>query len=369
MKCAKCGAELKVGCIYCSVCGQEAQIVSDSSLLEEELLRDLLKEENKPKQQTEKVTPPKKKKKSHKPLIIAMICLCLLIIAAVVLVVAIRNKNQNSYDYQVQKAEACVSEKNYTKALDYYKRALELKEDDITVRMDMVNIYLTMEEEKAAISLLHEIISMDPLNQEAYSLLIELYKKEEDYDAILKLKESVSDDRIAELFSEFSVIPPVFSQEPGTYDDYITIELKSEDGSTIYYTTDGSDPKTMGKVYEEPFVIEEQTSLNIRAVCCNEYGIYSEIAEGTFSVKFEKPRMPKANPDSGSFNAPTTIELIGTEGSRMYYTWDGSDPTVNSQEYTEPIPVPEGNHILSVILVDKHGMASDVLKCNYKYLP
>ena len=45
MKCAKCGAELKVGCIYCSSCGQEAQIVSDDSLLEEELLRQLLLEE------------------------------------------------------------------------------------------------------------------------------------------------------------------------------------------------------------------------------------------------------------------------------------------------------------------------------------
>ncbi len=44
MRCANCGAELKVGCVYCSVCGKEAQIVSDYSLLEEDFLKGLLKE-------------------------------------------------------------------------------------------------------------------------------------------------------------------------------------------------------------------------------------------------------------------------------------------------------------------------------------
>ena len=29
----------------------------------------------------------------------------------------------------------------------------------------------------------------------------------------------------------------------------------------------------------------------------------------------------------------------------------------------------EGNNILSLILVDKHGKTSDVLECNYKYIP
>ena len=44
MKCANCGAELKVGCIYCSVCGKEAQIVSDYNLLEDDFLRNMLQE-------------------------------------------------------------------------------------------------------------------------------------------------------------------------------------------------------------------------------------------------------------------------------------------------------------------------------------
>ena len=49
MKCVKCGAELKQGCLYCSVCGHESQILPDYSVLEDDYLRSLLKEETKPK--------------------------------------------------------------------------------------------------------------------------------------------------------------------------------------------------------------------------------------------------------------------------------------------------------------------------------
>ena len=47
MKCANCGAELRTGCVYCSVCGAEAQIVSDYNLLEDDFLRGLLQEKKK----------------------------------------------------------------------------------------------------------------------------------------------------------------------------------------------------------------------------------------------------------------------------------------------------------------------------------
>ena len=45
MKCAKCGAELKEGCLYCSVCGHEAQMVNGYSVLEEDYLKALLTDE------------------------------------------------------------------------------------------------------------------------------------------------------------------------------------------------------------------------------------------------------------------------------------------------------------------------------------
>ena len=65
MKCAKCGAELKKGCLYCSVCGHEAQIVSDYNVLEDDYLRSLLKD-GEGEKSAEKEPEPKKQKRRKK---------------------------------------------------------------------------------------------------------------------------------------------------------------------------------------------------------------------------------------------------------------------------------------------------------------
>ena len=119
MKCANCGAEIKVGCLYCSVCGQEAQVVSDSGLLEEELLRQLLQDEDIPEK---KDTPgerkndpkkkPKKKKKNYTPLIVTLCILGVLLLATVTVVLIRSNQYRSSYEYQIQKAEAYTAEKD-----------------------------------------------------------------------------------------------------------------------------------------------------------------------------------------------------------------------------------------------------------------
>lgn len=62
MKCANCGAEIKLGCVYCSVCGKEAQIVPDYNV-EEDILKELLEEDDKP---NKNASSNGKKKKSLK---------------------------------------------------------------------------------------------------------------------------------------------------------------------------------------------------------------------------------------------------------------------------------------------------------------
>ena len=75
MKCAKCGAELKKGCLYCSVCGHEAQIVSDYNVLEDDYLRSLLKDGEGEKNPQEKEPEPKKTKKKKKSHLALIVCL------------------------------------------------------------------------------------------------------------------------------------------------------------------------------------------------------------------------------------------------------------------------------------------------------
>lgn len=377
MKCAKCGAELKVGCIYCSVCGQEAQIVSDYSLLEDDFLRDLLTEEEKKQQKQgeqgetpkKSKTSGKKKKKSKKKVWILVASLLAIIIAAgIVAFLLINQSHNNSFTYQMEKAEEYQKGKEYDQAEACLKRALELDNTSLEARSSLAELYLQQDRKDDAVSILQEIIAMDGENQEAYQHLINIYAELKDYETIEELSTQVKNEDILNLFSDYLVIPPVFETEEGTYHKEISIEMSCQPGCAIYYTTDGTDPKS-GAEYEGAIPLEAGKTMKIRAVSCNELGIYSEEIRGTFKMELLTPDTPEVTPDGGTFREEQTITVEVPKGCKVYYTWDGTEPTVNSEQYTEPIPIPEGNNILSLVLVDEYGMYSDVLKCNYIYLP
>ena len=64
----------------------------------------------------------------------------------------------------------------------------------------------------------------------------------------------------------------------------------------------------------------------------------------------------------------TFVVITADEGCSIYYTWDGTDPTDTSARYTEPIEVPEGNNILSIIVVnDKTKLTSEIYRTNFIY--
>lgn len=84
------------------------------------------------------------------------------------------------------------------------------------------------------------------------------------------------------------VLPPVFTPAAGTYDEAQTVEIKSEARTdvirTIYYTTDGSNPKLEGGTrvaYTEPVSIAATTTL--KAVVL-EGEDYSDVVEAKYVI-------------------------------------------------------------------------------------
>ena len=84
------------------------------------------------------------------------------------------------------------------------------------------------------------------------------------------------------------VLPPVFTPAAGTYDEAQTVEIKSEARTdvvrTIYYTTDGSNPKLEGGTrvaYTEPISIVATTTL--KAVV-KEGKEYSDVVKAEFTI-------------------------------------------------------------------------------------
>lgn len=379
MKCVKCGAEMKEGCIYCSVCGYESKIVPDYNLLEDDYLRTILREENQKEPKDEKKkkqrhTPPEKKKMSSKVPIIVVCCLLVIaIIAGVAVKLFVDYKNANSYDYQVKMAEQETVDKNYENALHYYKTALALKPGDIEVRLAMVDIYTEQKEYDSAMVLLIEVIDLEDTNQQAYQNLIDIYAENEDYDSIAELASGITDVNILELFDEYLVASPVISPVEGEFEGYTEVTIYSMEGFDIYYTINGSEPdEETGILYddEEGILLDESGQYLIQAVCVNEKGISSDVVAASYFIEILPPEFATVSPDGGSVAPDTPVTIEAEEGCSIYYTWDGTDPTKFSAKYEGPLEIPYGNNILSVLVVDDEtGLDSGVYRTNFIYYP
>lgn len=401
MKCVKCGAELKEGRVYCSVCGNESKIGPDYSVLEDDYLRALLREEELPRenvrssvhkaadsQKTGKAPrseasaqvtgngkkPASKKKNSRVPMLAAGCLLVLAILLVVFLKLWVDHRNANSYDYQVRAAKQEMIDRDYENALHYYKTALSLRPDDVPVRLAMAEIYIEQEEYDAAAVLLMEVIDLDAQNKTAYEELIGIYEEKEDYESIAALADGVDDIEILGLFTDYLVAVPVFSPVSGEYDEYLTVELTSLEDFDIYYTLNGKDPDTKnGTRYDEKkdgIVLDEAGSYTIRAVCVNDKGILSEIAEAEYEISVSPPAFATVSPDGGQIETATTVTMEAEENCSIYYTWDGTDPTEASLKYEGPVEIPTGNTVLSVLVVnDQTGLNSGVYRTNFIYYP
>lgn len=395
MKCVKCGADLKAGCLYCSVCGQEAQVVPDYNVLEDDYLRSILKEEsrktnkapeNHDPDQKENATVGKgkrtkknsaqknaKRRGNKTPIIVVCCILVVLIFAGVGAKLYIDYRNANSYDYQVKMAKNELIDKNYESALNYYSAALALEPEDISARFAMADIYLTRKENDFARVLFQEIIQLDPSNRKAYQNLIDIYEKEADYNSIVELSAGITDTGLLELFSDYLVESPDIAPEAGTHDEYITVTLFSVEDYDIYYTLDGTEPDSVNGIpYDEKKKIEldEAGRFEVKAVCCNEKGILSPVASAVYVIREVPPEYAAVTPDGGRITEAAAVTIEAEEGCSIYYTWDGTDPTDTSAKYEAPLEIPEGNNILSVLVInDKSGLDSGVYRTNFIYYP
>lgn len=88
--------------------------------------------------------------------------------------------------------------------------------------------------------------------------------------------------------AQSTVLPPVFTPAAGTYDEAQTVEIKSEARTdvirTIYYTTDGSNPKLDGGTrvaYTEPISIAATTTFKAVVLEGEEY---SDVVEAKYVI-------------------------------------------------------------------------------------
>ncbi len=120
-----------------------------------------------------------------------------------------------------------------------------------------------------------------------------------------------------ESFSYSMNLVTVSANHPsGDYEAPLTIELTpSQSGYGIYYTTDGSDPKVNGILYEGPFQITEPVPTTVRAVAvrtAGSYVYYGTAARFSYtfsaqSLKFEDVQVEKREGYDVSLSVTNTL--------------------------------------------------------------
>lgn len=389
MICKKCGTPLKQGCLYCSKCGAEVQIVPDYNILEDDILDsfigdgDLIKNNTK-RQETdsEKAKSPEAKKRSkdifdsifHVKRRFSLICTAVILLAAIGFLSAyighLKVQNSNSSEYQYEKGMEAYEQGKYADAVEHLSAALNLDSDNVSIAFALIDAWTANEQTDLAENYLKNFInshsdSKDQYN--AYEKLISVYVADGAYDKIEALYASTSDQDILNLLSEYYISPPVLSQTTGTYTDDLKITISDSNGNDIYYTLDGSDPVKNGQTYRNSILFSGEGEYTLRAVCKDDRGIYSDETEANYTISYAAPDDPIVYPPTGVYDAPQSIILDVPDNCTAYYTLDGTTPSkTNGFVYTNPIELASGYCVFQVIYVANNGKESAVVQAAYQ---
>lgn len=147
---------------------------------------------------------------------------------------------------------------------------------------------------------------------------------------------------------------PTFNPAEGTFFNSVDVTLACEtDGTTIYYTLDGTDPTDASTAYTEAIHITETTTVKAIAI---KNALSSEIVSATYTISnIETVATPVIAPEAGNYNDPQQITITcATDEAIIYYTTDGTDPTAESTLYTEPFTLSASATVKAIAI--KEGM-------------
>lgn len=185
------------------------------------------------------------------------------------------------------------------------------------------NDYLMSEEyDKAAEEFLIAIglAPEDPVN---YIQLSEAYIGLKEYDS-------------ASVYLEEAVKMTGGSSDPESIEQYIALCIELAD----CYRMDGKEEKRVD-------VLKEAQE-------------YTRSERITALLKEYYPKPPQSNILEGSYSVEDGLKVIFTGSGTIYYTLDGTNPTLESYLYHDSIMLPIGNHEINAVVFNEYGFPSEI---------
>ena len=191
-------------------------------------------------------------------------------------------------DKYYDQAVSYIETGNNSGAVQALKECLEFDEDHTDARLLLAQVYEDMSRTDDAIGVLTTGIELSPRNETYYRKKIQLLAKSNKIAEAMEFINSITSSYIIVKLSETRPSTVVMTPDPGTYDSSVNVELISTNGSTIYYTLDGSAPTTRSNVYDpqRPIQIEKGT-VTIRAFAINSDYMISDEYSATYRIYSE----------------------------------------------------------------------------------
>ena len=375
MKCPNCGLDIPEGHMYCDHCGTEINFVPDfEPEVENEInatlsgMADELNKEEREKEErrTQRAARINSILSRWKILLVAL--LAVVVLAGIVFfVLAINNKSSL---YYLSTAEAQKSSGNISGAIDVLKQGQIEHPGNTDIIFRMSDYYLEEGMIQEAVDCLRGITEGTGFSDEkvlnAYESIISIYRQNGDYDKIADIL-NASDNVVVEgLRQRYIPAMPVMNPASGSY-PLVNVDLRLLDGTgnKIYYTVNDGTPDSGSILYDKEIVLDADGTYNIKAVAVNEYGISSPVAESEYIVEKGAPTAPEIMEPSGDYSQNTMIVAVAEAGTSIFYTTDGSDPTMESKQYVSPITMPVGTSHFRFIAYDNDGNCSDIVDRDY----
>lgn len=148
------------------------------------------------------------------------------------------------------------------------------------------------------------------------------------------------------------------------YDSKIDVELSVEtEDAQIFYTTDGSDPKTNGMEYTFPITLNKDTT--IRAVAYYD-GIYGDVSSFYYLFSYHDDFGVEAFYPSGVYEGSVNVTFTPvTPENKVMYSTDGGKTW---KEFTEVLEIDRETNIIAKA-IDPEGNEGDEYYFTYKIKP
>ena len=138
----------------------------------------------------------------------------------------------------------------------------------------------------------------------------------------------------------YNIVPlapaPLITPSPGTYTSTQQVTLSdSLRGASIYYTADGTTPTTSSFRYSGPIAVPASATINAVAIASGYAPSPPSSASYTIAWTAAPPLF---SPSPGTYiQAPAVTISDATPGAAIYFTTDGSAPSLVSTPYTGPV--------------------------------